>query len=90
MSGAHAWVIALTISITEMVKLLFKVRDGEHFHYDILSPFILLTFFSIAGKEKEERNICYHRKDYILVKFYLHPPDGLVLGHELFISKAKG
>ena len=90
MSGAHAWVIALTISITEMVKLLFKVRDGEHIHYDILSPFILLTFFSIAEKEKEERNICYHRKDYILVKFYLHPPDGLVLGHELFISKAKG
>ena len=90
MSGAHAWVIALIISITEMVKLLFKVRDGEHFHYDILSPFILLTFFSIAEKEKEERNICYHRKDYILVKFYLHPPDGLVLGHELFISKAKG
>ena len=85
MSGAHAWVIALIISITEMVKLLFKVRDGEHFHYDILSP-----FFSIAEKEKEERNICYHRKDYILVKFYLHPPDGLVLGHELFISKAKG
>ena len=90
MFGAHVWVITLIISITEMVKLLFKVRDGEHFHYDILSPFILLPFFSIADKEKEERSICYHRKDYILVKFYLHPPDGVVLGHELFISKAKG
>lgn len=89
MSGAHVWVITL-ISITEMVKLLFKVRDGEHFHYDILSPLILLPFFSTAEKKKEKRNICYHRKDYILVKFYLHPPDGLVLEHELFISEAKG
>lgn len=88
MSGVHAWVIILIISITEMVKLLFKVRDGEHFHCDILSPLILLPFFSTADKDKEERNICYHRKDYILVKFYLHPPDGLLLGHELFISEA--
>lgn len=76
-------------------KRKFRLREEvgtlrKQIHYDILSPFILLPFFSIAEKEKEERNICYHRKDYILVKFYLHPPDGLVLGHELFISKAKG
>lgn len=64
MSGVHAWVIILIISITEMVKLLFKVRDGEHFHYDIHCPLILLPFFSTAEKEKEERNICYRRKDY--------------------------
>lgn len=53
--------------------------------------YTLLSFYYLSfqrQKKKRRKGIFVITGKTILVKFYLHPPDGLLLGHQLFISEA--